>query len=251
MKSGERRQKILEAMRGANSILVNDLLEMIPASPATVRRDITALEQEGKIRKARGKIFWEDSSRVPIYELRDAMHDEEKKRIGRAAAMLVQERDSIIIDAGTTTLALAENLRDRQYLSVITNSIPAAYIFNSTAVDVFMCGGMLEDMALADEDAVQFFAAHQVEKAFLGASGVRGTTGVTVGSPFQMMVKRQMIASARESYVLLDSSKFHIMGINLFADFRDLTGIITTKPILNEKLLERLERENVKVIYAE
>ena len=56
MKSGERRQKILEAMRGANSILVNDLLEMIPASPATVRRDITALEQEGKIRKDRKSV---------------------------------------------------------------------------------------------------------------------------------------------------------------------------------------------------
>lgn len=251
MKSVERRQRIMEAMRGANSVLVNELLEQIPASPATIRRDITALEQEGKIRKARGKIFLEDGSRTPIYELRDTMHDEEKKRIGRAAAKLVQDRDSIILDAGTTTLALAKNLRDRQHLSVITNSIPAAYTFNATSVDVFMCGGMLEDMALADDDAVRFFAEHQVEKAFLGASGVRGTIGVTVSSPFQMMVKRQMIASARESYVLLDSSKFHIMGINLFADFRDLTGIITAKPILNEKLLERLERENVKVIYAE
>ena len=58
--------------------------------------------------------------------MRDAMHDEEKKRIGKAAAALVQEDDSIIIDAGTTTLALAENLRDRNHLSVITNSVPVA-----------------------------------------------------------------------------------------------------------------------------
>ena len=251
MKSGDRQIQILEAMKETHSISVNELLEMLPASPATIRRDITALEQAGKIRKARGRIFLEDIRKAPSYEMRDAMHDEEKKRIGKAAAALVREDDSIIIDAGTTTLALAENLRDRSHLSVITNSIPVAYTFNATNVNVFMCGGMLEDLALVDDDAVAFFASHQVEKAFIGASGVRGITGLTVVSPFQFAVKRQMVRSAREVYALLDESKFHIMGVNLFADFRELTGIITSKPITNERLLERLEQEHVKVIYTE
>lgn len=251
MRSGERQAQILESMKRTNSIPVNDLLKMLPASPATIRRDITALERAGKIRKARGKIFLEDISRAPAYELRDAMHDDEKKRIGKAAAALVNEGDSIIIDAGTTALALAENLRDRQHLSVITNSIPVAYAFNATAVNVFLCGGMLEDMALVDDDAVQFFASHQVDKAFVGASGVRGSVGLTVVSPFQFAVKKQMIASAREVYALLDESKFHIMGVNLFADFNELTGIITSRPIAGEQLLARLEQENIQVIYSE
>ena len=242
---------VTKKVMDTQELAAQELLEMLPASPATIRRDITALEQAGKIRKARGRIFLEDIRRAPSYEMRDAMHDEEKKRIGKAAAALVQEDDSIIIDAGTTTLALAENLRDRNHLSVITNSVPVAYAFNATNVNVFLCGGMLEDMALVDDDAVEFFASHQVEKAFIGASGVRGITGLTVVSPFQFAVKRQMVRSAREVYALLDESKFHIMGVNLFADFRELTGIITSKPITNEKLLERLEQEHVKVIYTE
>ena len=81
MKSGDRQLQILEAMKKNNSISVNELLEMLPASPATIRRDITALEQAGKIRKARGRIYLEDIRRAPSYEMRDAMHDEEKKRI--------------------------------------------------------------------------------------------------------------------------------------------------------------------------
>ena len=250
MKSQERQNLILNSMERTGSISVNELLEMIPASPATIRRDLTALEHAGKLRKARGRVFLEDISHAPAYNLRDAMHDEEKKAIGRAAAELVREGDSIIIDAGTTALALAENLRDRQHLSVITNSIPVAYTFNDTAVNVFMCGGMLEDMALVDDDAVQFFASHQVDKAFIAASGVRGITGLTVVSPFQFAVKKQMIASAREVYALLDESKFHIMGVNLFADFQELTGLITSKPIVNQELIHRLEEENVKIIYS-
>lgn len=251
MKSGDRQIQILEMMRTVDSISVNELLERLPVSPATVRRDITSLEQAGKIRKARGRIFLEDSSRAPSYKQRDAMHDAEKKRIGRAAADLIREGDSIILDAGTTALALAESLRERRHLSVVTNSVPVAYTFNSTNVKVFLCGGILEDMALVDDDAVAFFAAHQVEKAFIGASGVRGITGLTVVSPFQFAVKQQMIRSAHEVYALLDESKFHVMGVNLFADFRELTGIITSKPITDERLLERLEQEHVRVICAE
>ena len=72
MKSGDRQLQILEAMKKNNSISVNELLEMLPASPATIRRDITALEQAGKIRKARGRIFLEDIRRAPSYEMRDA-----------------------------------------------------------------------------------------------------------------------------------------------------------------------------------
>lgn len=156
MNGTERQEQILAAMRLSGSISVNELIEMLPASPATVRRDITALAANGKIRKDRGRIFLEGNPQVPAFELRGEMYGDEKKRIAQAAAALVRDGDTIIIDAGTTTQALANALRDRQRLSVITNSIPVAYIFNGTAVHVFFCGGMLEDMAVVDDDAIQF-----------------------------------------------------------------------------------------------
>lgn len=217
MNGTERQEQILAAMRLSGSISVNELIEMLPASPATVRRDITALAANGKIRKDRGRIFLEGNPQVPAFELRGEMYGDEKKRIAQAAAALVRDGDTIIIDAGTTTQALANALRDRQRLSVITNSIPVAYIFNGTAVHVFFCGGMLEDMAVVDDDAIQFLAAHQVDKAFISATGIRGTQGLTTTSLFQFAVKRQIIKSAQEVYALLVESKFHATGVNLFA----------------------------------
>lgn len=252
MKSLERQEQILSVIQRTGSASVNDLIEMLPASPATVRRDITALAESGKIRKDRGRVSLETGhARVPAYELRNTMYDAEKKLIGRAAAALVRDGDTIIIDAGTTAQALAVSLRNRQRLSVITNSIPVATVFNGSPVHVFLCGGMLEDMALVDDDAVHFLATHQVDKAFISATGVRGTQGLTTTSLFQFAVKRQMIQSAQEVYALLVESKFHAMGVNLFADFQELSGIVTSKPIADEALVKRLEQEHVNIIYAE
>ena len=238
-------------MQNTGSIAINELIEMLPASPATIRRDITALADSGKIRKDRGRICQAEVRQVPAYQLRDAMYDAEKKRIGRAAAALVRDGDTIIIDAGTTTQALAENLRKRQRLCVITNSLPVASIFNDTQVHVFLCGGMVEDMSLVDDDAVRFLAAHRVDKAFISASGVRRTDGLTTTSSFQFAVKRQMIASAQEVYALLDESKFHAMGVNLFAGFQDLTGIVTSKPLTDPELLQQLKNAGTQVLYSD
>ena len=90
-----------------------------------------------------------------------------------------------------------------------------------------------------------------MEKAFISASSTRGTVGLTVISPLQLPIKRQMVASAKEVYALLDESKFHSMGVSLFADFKDLSGIITSKSIDDPELLQRLEEQNVQVICTE
>lgn len=250
MKSVERQKMILDVLKDRDHFEVKELLALLPASPATVRRDLVAMEQTGVIKKARGKIFRENPERTPSFEVRGLFGGEEKKLIGKAAARLVNEGDSVMIDAGTTTQAFAMELRDFQRLSVVTNSIPVAALFNRTAVQTFICGGTVHDMALLDDDAVKYLSTRRVDKAFLGASGVQMEEGVSVVSSFQLGVKRRMVQSANEVYVLLDSSKFHCMGITVFADFNELTGIITSKPIQNERLLERLDKLNVKVIYA-
>lgn len=251
MKGLERQQIILETLSTRSSIEVKELLATIPASPATIRRDLTELETAGKIRKARGRIFSVNGRKLPAFEFRNTMHDEEKKRIGRAAVELINDGDTIILDSGTTIQAMAENLRNFQKLTVITNSISIAYILNGTSVNVFLTGGFLDDMGLVGEDAAQFIEKHPVEKAFISASSTRGTVGLTVISPLQLPIKRQMVTSAKEVYALLDESKFHSMGVSLFADFKDLTGLITSKPITDPDLLKRLEEEHVRVIYAE
>jgi len=250
MKGDNRRQQILEFAQKKEIVMINELFNAISASVATIRRDINTLAAEGKIHKTRGKIIYVEPDRAPVYSFRDNINYDEKKLIGRKAAEMVHENDTICIDAGTTTLALAENLKDKKSLSVITNSVPVATILNNTDVHVFMPGGMLEDMCLADADTVDYLARHHVDKAFIGASGVSGCRGLTVTSPLQYSVKKQIIKSADEVYALIDSTKFHISGVNVFSEFSELTGIITARPIEDPKLIQVLEENNVKIIYV-
>ncbi len=250
MKSSERQNLILSILKGRESISVSELIEMVPASPATIRRDIVELSDTGVIRRTHGKVLRGDGHRAPEYEMRDTVQNEEKQLIGKFAASLVKENDTIFIDAGTTTLAMAQHLKPLKKLCVITNSIPIAEELNGSDLNVFMPGGLVEDMCVADFNTVQYLAEHIADKAFIGASGVRGLEGLTVSSSLQFAVKRQMVASAREVYALLDSEKFHITGVSLFARFKELTGIVTTYPIKNQDLLKVLEQNHVKVFYA-
>lgn len=251
MKNDERRKRIVELLSRHEYLRTNDIIASLPSSPATIRRDLVHMQEEGVILKIRGKVFLQAANKVPSFDVRGLLYDEEKNSIGRAAAALVNEGDSIIIDSGTTALALANELRGYQRLSVVTNSVPAACIFHGTSVATFVCGGMMEDMALVDNDAVAYLSSRRVNKLFLGATGVRGSEGLTVSSSYQRAVKRTMLEAAQERYALIDSSKFQFMGITLLCDFSELTGIVTSKPIRNEQLLERFDKLGLKIIYSE
>lgn len=246
----ERHATIIKMCTDNQFVLIKDLFEVIPASPATIRRDLTLLEQKGIIRKFSGKITL-DVNRVPVFDTRHSIQNNEKAAIGRAAAELVSDNDSIIIDSGTTCLALATYLRNtnKKNVSVITNSIPVATTLNDTNISTFICGGTLVDFSLIDDDAVAYFSARRVNKAFIGATGVR-KEGLTVVSPLQRSVKKKMIEVATEVYALVDSTKFNTTGINLFAGFDQLTGIVTYGPINDKEILEQCRAHNLKIIDA-
>lgn len=251
MKSAARKDLIIQLLKQRDSVSVNELLRQLPVSPATVRRDLSDLKAAGRIVKTYGKISLADVRRVLPFSQREMQHSAEKLAIAKAAAKLVCEGDTVIIDSGTTASAFAEQLRGFTRLSVITNALSVAALFNGTAVTTYVCGGMVDDMALIDSDATAYFASRQVDKAFVAATGIRGEEGLTVSSSLQLPVKRKMIESAKKVYALFDASKFDFLGISLFADFSELTGIVTDKPIANPKLRRRLEELGVDVIVAD
>ena len=249
MSKDERHDHILELIAlQPDGLLVSELIECLDCSPATVRRDLISLEKVGLIVQSRGRVR-KSETRNASFDLRGVINGTEKEAIGKTAAALVKDGESIIIDSGTTTLALAYSLLARQRLFVVTNSIPVAYAFNGTAINTCMCGGTVNDMCLVDDDATTYLASRRVDKAFIGACGVRAD-GLTILSSFQHPVKRKMVEMADEVYVLVDSSKFESSGIIRFADFSDLTGLVTTKPIRNERILEEIDKHNVNLIVA-
>lgn len=250
MTKRERQREILNVLAEHPSLHINELLGMISASPATVRRDLTELQNVGEIVWANRMVALTGKSPVSV-NYRVNVSTAEKEVIGMLAAREVENGECILLDSGTTTLAMAQNLRNRQGLTVITNSIFAATTLANSGNSVSMTGGMVQDsdMSLYGPDAEASIERIEVEKVFLGAMGMRATVGFCVINPLLVEVKKKMIAAAKTRYLLLDSSKFETVASYPFVSFDQLDYIITDKPVTDEKLLEIFERNHIRLIY--
>ena len=133
MRNDERRKQIVEIVMEEESIRVSDLIDRVDGSAATVRRDLTFLEQNGYILRKHGFVKYVQPEMVQSIEFSPEMLE-----IAKAAAKLVEDGDTIMLDSGFSTLALAYQLTSVNNLTVITNSIPVAALYNSRARSGFL-----------------------------------------------------------------------------------------------------------------
>ncbi|MGI9862900.1 DeoR/GlpR family DNA-binding transcription regulator [Moorella naiadis] len=251
MQTDERRKAILQLLEEQNSISVAILSKKFSVSPVTIRKDLEALEKSLMVTRTRGGVILAKAAPAPPFISRAELHFEEKMLIAKTAAEMVEDDDSILLDSGTTTLAIARQLLNRQKLTVVTNSLPIAYTFGNSNVNVMLTGGTLlgTQMSLIGPETEEYLSRIQVNKLFLGASGVRGTMGLTTSSSLEAQVKRQMIKVAKKVILVADHSKFNSTSIVLFADFKQIDCVITTQP-LDDSFLQHFNKLGIEVIYA-
>ncbi len=230
-----------------STMLVEDIIKRLDATPATIRRDLTFLEKTGAIMRTRGA-----AKIVNPFPTRNVMFSSEKLAIAKYAAELVDDGMSIIMDSGTTTLALANQLVNKANLSVVTNSVAIVNAFANTDVSTTITGGYLahRQQAVIGPDAEEFMKKIHAPLLFLSTTGIRHPDGLTCVSPFQASIKKAMIQSASKKILLADSSKFDVSGMVLFAKFEELDMIITSKPIKDKELKKHLAELNVEVVVA-
>jgi DeoR/GlpR family transcriptional regulator of sugar metabolism len=244
---------ILKMLQESESLLVNDLIAKFSESPATIRKDLTFLEKNGLIRRTRGEAHYANPQLVLPVTSRGELNTLSKSNIARIAASMIEDDDSIILDSGTTTLAIARQIANRKKINVITNSIAIAYTLSGSELSVVMTGGILSgrNLSLIGPDAEAFFNKIEVNKLFLSASGVRGAQGLCVASPFECSIKKQMIRSAKKVIAVIDSSKFETSSINIVTDFSSIHCLITNRPIADPSILEALHQYNVETLYSD
>lgn len=250
-----RKQEILTLLKQKQSLSVGELIRHFDVAPATIRRDIASMADENLITRTRGEVHLPAASEtVPAVWTRNALHIEEKRAIAAAAASLVHNGSTVLLDSGSTSLALAQHLSDKT-ITAVTNSLDIAYALANTAVTVISCGGLLQNqhMCFLGPDAEKFVENIEVDLLFLGATGIRGSVGLTTSSPLQYNLKQTMMKSAKHTYALFDLSKFHSANIYLFAKFTEIDGIITTKPLPGsneDSLLMQIQDQGVSIIFA-
>lgn len=206
-----RRMKILEWLQEEGSARVRDLSAAFGVSEATVRQDLERLELDGHVTREHGGAFLKSvPAQVQSMSLQHTENIDSKRRIGLVAASMVHDHQSIIIDSGSTTTALAENLVSRQGLNVVTNALNIALLLGANPTNtVHMPAGQFKapTLSLSGEKSGQFFEGIFVETLFLATAGISFEAGLTYPALGDIYVKKAMIKAASKVVLLADSSK--------------------------------------------
>lgn len=238
----ERQQSILDMLDKHDSIQVTYLVELFDVSEMTIRRDLDMLERRGLLRRVHGgAVSNRGRSYEPPFMLRSSQNSEAKERIGKAAAGLVQNGDSIMLDVGTTTLEVARNLRDRQNLTVITPCFQiAALLVEHPDIRLILTGGILRrgELSLVGHLAERAIQDFYVDKFFMGVGGVDLKAGFTEFNLEDTLVKQAMLRQAKDITVVVDSSKFCHVAFTAIAPLQAANRIVTDSGVATETVEE-------------
>ena len=229
----ERHSRIVGSLRSNTVASTEELAQILDVSAETIRRDLVVLEQQGALTRVRGgaaiglsSLMGQEAAFVDRTDLaRDA-----KARIGAAAAALAVSGSTLVVDVGTTAVAVARALPADFSGTVATCSLVAAVeLSEHRNVDVFVCGGKLRpgDLALSNDTAQSFFADFYADIAFLGSGGIDAAAGVTDYYADEAAVRRTIMANAVESYILADSTKIGRIARHRVTPLSGITGLIT------------------------
>lgn len=206
-----RRSKILAWLREEGSARVTELAAAFAVSEVTIRQDLEKLELDGHIVREHGGAFLKSvPDQVRAMALEHQENRELKQCIGRSAAALVDDGETIIIDSGSTTTEVASNLIGRKDMTVITNALNIALMLGAEqGFEVHMPGGHFKapTLSLSGEKSADYFDGLYAEKLFLATAGIDLKWGLTYPSLSDIAVKKAMIESAQKIILVADSSK--------------------------------------------
>ncbi|MBE8723262.1 transcriptional repressor AgaR [Sphingobacterium pedocola] len=246
-----RRAIIMEELNNNGQVDVNSLTEQLGVSPVTIRNDLTHLERNHLLIKARGGAFKTEQAGTDFTLLeKEKHHLSEKKRIGRAAAALIEYMDTIILDSGTTTMEIVKNMKHLSDVNVITNALNIADELSSYKnINVIIPGGLLRrnSHSLVGAAAEETFKSYFCDKLFLAVDGLSIEHGLSTPSAEEAHLNRVMISISKEVIVVTDSSKFNKRSLAYITEISTVDKIITDSGISPE-LVRKLEDLNIEII---
>lgn len=233
----ERLEQILALLQERQRVSVADLSERFGVSAVTIRHDLATLEERGLlVRTHGGALISPTTGPEPAFAYRQKLRAAEKERIGRAAAELVQDGDTIALDASTTAWQVACQVKDRHELTVVTNGLFIALEFlRSPGVTVVMPGGTLRSASasLVGELGARVLDHNHVQRGFFGARGLTLEEGLTDVNQYEVALKRHMVEISKEVIAIVDASKWGEVAFASFASLAQVARVIgdTTAPV--------------------
>jgi len=246
-----RRNQIILDIQKKGQVLVDELSKQFKVSEVTIRNDLEQLERKNLLVRARGgAINFESKVRID-HRLNEKgkINYKEKTEIGKRAAKLINEGDTIIVDSGTTTIEIVKNISHIKELTLITNAINIVNeLSNCPGINVIIPGGYLRQnsMSLVGPMAERNLRNLHVDKLFLGVDGFDTKMGVYTPNIEESHLNEIMIEVAKEVIVVTDSSKFKHRSFAYICPINKIHAVVTDGGIEFEDR-KRLEDEGIKV----
>lgn len=249
MTSYERRQSLLDILRKQPGLRVPELAKALDVSEGTVRNDLNALEDEGLLKRVHGGAVLNQQSQFQNHSFvrRYQQNAAAKLAIAREAAALVNDGDSILLDASSTLYYLAKALSERKHLRVITNGFEVAReLAQNTTNTVILIGGIVnnESSSVTGLLSEHIIEELYIQKAFLSCSGFSLERGLTEVLLAEAQIKRKAIESAQQLFALIDSSKFGKEDLTSFARPEKINCLFTDEH-LSLEWIERLKQTSI------
>lgn len=248
-----RRAMILEELEAKGHLTVSELSEKFKISEVTIRNDLTHLEKQNMLIRARGGAIKMKHYRMGIdLSINDKQKEylKEKQRIARAALKFIEDGDTIVLDSGTTTTEIAKCLDQFKNLTVITNALNIAIILSEyEGFNIFMPGGFLRKNSLslvgvlADENFKKFYC----DKLFLGVDGFDTTHGLSTPNSEEAHLNQIMIEASKKVIVVSDSRKFLRRRFAYIGPI-SLVNVVITDSSIRQEDLDRLSKSGIEVI---
>ncbi len=246
----DRRKKILELLAEKGKVRVSELSRLFDISDVTIRLDLGELEKAGLLERVHGGAVSTNKAYFNMdFSERISRFEEEKRNIARTAAAMVKDNDTLIINSGTTTYFIAQELKKRKALTVVTNSVmiaqELAHLQNFT---VILLGGNYnyQYQFTYGDDTISQLQRYKTDKLILSVDGISSTEGLTTHHHQEAEVDRLMLQRVNQVIVVADYSK---IGRENFASIAppDVTDILITNHTADQEELESLAAQGIEI----
>ena len=248
MLTPERHRIIIELLGQKEVVKLQEFVDATNSSDSTIRRDLTQLEEEKKLKRVHGgaSLLNQKGEELSVIE-KSTKNLHEKELVAKYAASRIRENDCIFLDAGTTAYMMIPHITAKK-IKVVTNGLTHLEALLEKNIETYLTGGFIKakTRALIGQTALDSLGQYRFDKCFIGVNGIHSNYGYTTPDPQEAAIKKGAIHLSQESYILADHTKFHEVTFAKITDLKDAT-IITNEN--DPEILEEFTKKT-KVVTA-
>ncbi len=247
----ERKNEILTILQKEQRVLVSELAKKYDVTEETIRRDLEKLERDGFVKKTYGGAVLNRNTNVDLpLRIREKTNREQKQKIAEIAASIIEEGGSIMLDASSTSLMVAQKIKNMRKLTVITTSVEVLIeLAQSEGITVISTGGNLKAscLSLVGRNTEECLSRFNADMAVVSCKGIDMERGIMESNEMEAGVKLMMKKSAKQTVLVIDSTKFDLISFVKVMDFQR-GDIVVSDQMPDERWMQFFASRGVKVI---